>query len=234
VRAAGVTPADRAAARRVDGLINRLFLDPVLTGALPADVLLDTAPLCDWAFARDADLAAMSTPLDLVGVNYYQPTLVGAGRRPPYDTGPATAWPGCAGVRFHQPPGRLTAMGWPVDATGLRDVLLRVHRDYGPVPLAVTENGAAYDDEVRADGSVPDGERIAYLREHLAAVHQAVAAGVDVRGFFVWSLLDNFEWAAGYAKRFGLVHVDYRTQRRRWKDSAHWYREVIRSGAVPR
>jgi beta-glucosidase len=124
-------------------------------------------------------------------------------------------------------------MGWSVDSTGLRDLLLRLRRDYGDVPLVVTENGAAYDDQPTTDGAVHDPDRIAYLRSHLGAVYDALRAGVDVRGYFVWSLLDNFEWAFGYRRRFGIVHVDYGTQRRTWKDSAHWYRDVIAAGGVP-
>jgi beta-glucosidase len=162
-------------------------------------------------------------------VNYYQPTLVGAG---PADA--PGAWPGCDGVRFHTPPGPVTAMGWPVDASGLRDVLLRVHRDYPGLPLMVTENGAAYPDEVEPDGAVRDGDRIAYLEEHLVAAHDALRSGVDLRGYLVWSLLDNFEWAYGYAKRFGLVRVDYRDGRRTPKDSARWYAGVIRRNGLAR
>ena len=233
VRATGPDPADEAAARRVDGLLNRLFLDPVLRGHYPSDVIAGTSALTDWSFVHEWDLAAIHTPIDLLGVNYYVPTLVGAGTGQP-DPRPASAWPACEDVRFHQPPGPVTAMGWPVDATGLRDLLLRLRRDYGDVPLVVTENGAAYDDRPSADGAVHDPERIAYLRSHLAAAHEALQAGVDIRGYFVWSLLDNFEWAYGYGKRFGIVHVDYRTQRRTWKDSAHWYRDVIATGGVPR
>jgi beta-glucosidase len=238
VRPAGSTPADQDSVRRVDGLLNRLFLDPVFQGRYPADVIEDTAALTGWSFVRDGDLAVIAEPVDLLGLNYYQPILVGAGEpagssagEPAGDQWPS-AWPGCDTVRFHQAPGPVTDMGWPVDATGLRDLLLRLRRDYGGVPLLVTENGAAYADEPSTDGAVHDPERVAYLRTHLAATHEAVRDGVDVRGYFVWSLLDNFEWAFGYAKRFGIVHVDYETQRRTWKDSAYWYREVISTGGV--
>jgi beta-glucosidase len=118
-------------------------------------------------------------------------------------------------------------MGWSIDPTGLTELLLRLHRDHPAVPLMITENGAAFDDRVDADGRVHDQRRIDYLRDHLAAVGRAMEAGADVRGYFVWSLLDNFEWAHGYSKRFGIVHVDYDTQERTWKDSAHWYRDHI-------
>ena len=123
-------------------------------------------------------------------------------------------------------------MGWAIDAQGLRAVVHRVHEEYAPMPLMITENGAAFDDEVGADGGVRDHERIDYLRDHLTVVHEAIEAGVDLRGYFVWSLLDNFEWAYGYAKRFGIVHVDYPSQARTWKDSAHWYRRVIDTNGI--
>jgi beta-glucosidase len=218
--------ADHDAARRIDGLLNRLFFDPVLRGEYPADVLADTAWLTDWSFVADGDLAIISEPVDALCVNYYQPDLVGAGAGPhrPYPTGGT--------VTFHAPPGPVTAMGWAIDPSGLREMLLRITRDYGPIPLYVTENGAACADRVTADGRVPDPDRIDYLQGHLAAAHQALAAGADLRGYFVWSLLDNFEWAYGYGKRFGLVHVDYRTQARTPKQSALWYRDVIAAGGI--
>ncbi len=231
IRAATASPADREAARRVDGLQNRFFLDPLLRGTYPADVIADTAQFCDWSFVDPWDLPTISAPIDLLGINYYQPTLVRAGTRPA--AAPPTAYPGCEDVRFPEQPHPVTAMGWPVDATGLRELLLRLHRDYPGTPLLITENGAAYDDRP-TDGAVHDPERVAYLHSHLVAAHEAVAAGVDLRGYFVWSLLDNFEWAWGYGKRFGIVYVDYASQERTWKDSAHWYRDVIRSGGVPR
>jgi beta-glucosidase len=227
VRPVSTHPADLDAARRIDGLINRLFLDPVLRGAYPADVRVDTAGLTDWSFVRAGDLDAIGTPIDALGVNYYQPDLVGAAEAPA-PPGPS-CWPAAEGVAFQPVAAPRTGMGWPVDPTGLREILLRVHRDYGDRPVFVTENGAAYPDRVDPDGRVRDADRIAYLRVHLAAAHEALSAGVDLRGYFVWSLLDNFEWAMGYGKRFGLVHVDYHTQRRTWKDSARWYRDVIRA-----
>jgi beta-glucosidase len=232
MRSASSDPADLDAARRMDGLLTRLFLDPVLRGAYPADVQADTARFTDWSFVRDGDPDVIGTPIDALGLNYYNPTLVGAARSP-VDGSAMAAWPGCADVVQHRIPGPVTAMGWPVDPDGLREVLVRVRREYGNPPLFVAENGAAYPDRIAPDGGVHDPERVAYLHAHLSAAHEALTAGVDLRGYFVWSLLDNFEWAAGYAKRFGLVHIDYETQRRTWKDSAHWYREVIACGGVP-
>ena len=229
MRSVSEDPADLDAARRMDGLANRLFLDPVLRGEYPVDVLADTSAITDWSFIRDTDLEIISAPLDALGINYYQPTLVGAGRA---GVNAMAAWPGCSDVVVHPIPGPVTDMDWAVDASGLREILVRLGREYGNPPLLVTENGAAYRDQVTPDGGVHDPERVGYLRAHLIAAHQALAEGVDLRGYFVWSLLDNFEWAEGYGKRFGLVHVDYETQRRTWKDSAHWYREVIAGGGV--
>jgi beta-glucosidase len=228
VRAASTRAEDVDAARRIDGLLNRLYLDPLLRGHYPYDVLDDTRPGCDWSFVHSGDMRTIHQPLDLLGVNYYQPDLVGAG-----GASRSTPYPGCADIAFYPPPGPVTDMGWSVDASGLRDLLGRIHREYGGVPLMVTENGAAYADVVGPDGEVDDPDRVRYLRLHLTAVHDAIAAGVDVRGYFVWSLLDNFEWAFGLSKRFGLVHVDYSTLARTLKSSAHWYRRVIAAGGLP-
>jgi beta-glucosidase len=123
-------------------------------------------------------------------------------------------------------------MGWPIQPEAFTDLLLRIHRDHPGIPLVVTENGAAFDDVVTADGQVHDSDRIDYVRRHLAAVHAAIQAGADVRGYYLWSFLDNFEWAWGYSKRFGMVHVDYDSQRRTPKDSALWFRDVIKNNAV--
>jgi beta-glucosidase len=227
------SPEATAAVCRIDGLANRLFLDPLFNGHYPADVQRDTARITDWGFVRDGDLEIISAPIDLLGINYYTPTLVdvvepgGA-----LDEGPS-AWPACEHIRFVPQPGPATAMGWTIDAQGLRQVVHRVHEEYAPIPLMITENGAAFDDQLAEDG-VRDAERISYLRDHLAVVHQAIESGVDLRGYFVWSLLDNFEWAYGYSKRFGIVHVDFPTQRRVWKDSAHWYRQVISTNGIDR
>ncbi|MEV0270507.1 GH1 family beta-glucosidase [Hamadaea sp. NPDC050747] len=222
VRAVSGDPADLDAARRIDGLLNRVFTDPVLRCAYPLDVLDDTAAVTDWRFVRDDDLKVIGTPIDLLGVNYYQPDLVGAAAEPV--TGP-WPFPSAERVAFHKPPGPVTAMDWTVDPSGLTEMLVRVTREYD-VPIVVTENGAAYADEP-ADGRVQDAERTSYLQRHISALTEAMAAGVDLRGYFVWSLLDNFEWTLGYGKRFGLVHVDYATQRRVLKDSARWYADLL-------
>jgi beta-glucosidase len=130
-------------------------------------------------------------------------------------------------------PGPYTAMGWPIDESGLQELLLDLHKMAPDLPLMITENGAAFDDVLDADGRVHDPERVDYLRRHLGAVHRAIQSGVDVRGYFVWSLLDNFEWAYGYSKRFGIVYVDFDTQQRVPKDSAAWYADVVSHNSVP-
>ncbi|MFD7453554.1 glycoside hydrolase family 1 protein [Kitasatospora sp. NPDC059827] len=242
--------ADREAARRIDAVGNRVFTGPMLNGGYPVDLLVDTAHLVDWAeLIHDGDLTAAARPIDLLGVNYYNPTVVSAlpsGPTPSAATPSAAAasdaghgdgaqspFAGCADVLFHRAPGERTAMGWPIDPTGLTDLLLRLHREHPGLPLMVTENGAAFDDRVTPEGAVHDPQRVDYLRGHLDAVRRAIAAGADVRGYFLWSLMDNFEWAYGYGKRFGLYHVDYATQARTAKDSARWYAEVIRRNALP-
>jgi beta-glucosidase len=204
------------AARRIDGLHNRMFLDPVLRGSYPDDVRADLASLSDFSFLRDGDLQVTSEPLDFLGVNYYTGHTVRAG---PY--------PASGQVEFVSTDRPTTAMGWEVNPDGLRELLNRVTREYGPIPLYVTENGSAYEDVVEPDGSVHDRERLAYLREHLAACADTVADGVPLAGYFAWSLMDNFEWGFGYTKRFGLVHVDYATQVRTVKDSGAWYADFL-------
>ncbi|MEU0391489.1 GH1 family beta-glucosidase [Streptomyces sp. NPDC006208] len=220
--------ADIDAARRIDAVGNRVFLDPVFHGRLPEDLLTDTASVTDWSFVQDGDLEVASTPIDSLGINYYSPTVVAAGSC----EGPSP-WAGAEEhVQFLPAPGPRTAMDWPVDADGLYELLARLRDDLPGVPLVITENGAAYDDYADPSGEVHDPERVAYLRAHLTAVHRAIEDGADVRGYFLWSLLDNFEWAYGYSKRFGIVHVDFATQRRTFKDSARWYADVIARGGL--
>ncbi|MGA5419938.1 GH1 family beta-glucosidase [Streptomyces lavendulocolor] len=228
VRPLSDSAGDRDAARRIDALGNRVFLDPVFHGRLPSDLVEDTAALTDWSFVRDGDLEVTSAPVDSLGINYYSPTVVAAGTsETPFP------WPGAERhVRFVPAPGPRTAMDWPVDPEGLYGLLTRLRDELPGTPLMVTENGAAYDDYADPSGEVHDPERVAYLDGHLAAVHRALADGVDVRGYFLWSLLDNFEWAYGYGKRFGIVHVDFASQRRTPKDSARWYADVIARGGL--
>ncbi|NUU23469.1 MAG: beta-glucosidase [Streptomycetaceae bacterium] len=233
VRAASADPADTDAARRIDGLANRIFLGPLLSGAYPQDVLDDTAAVTDWSFVRDGDLTKISRPFDAMGLNYYTPSVVSGGARPgePRDDGHGVSayspWPACDDIRFRQAPGPRTQMGWAIDPGGLHEIIMRVAALAPELPLLVTENGAAYPDTVDADGRIADPERQAYIAAHLGAVRRAAAEGARVHGYFVWSLLDNFEWAYGYAKRFGVVHVDFGTGRRTVKDSGRWYASVI-------
>jgi beta-glucosidase len=214
---AGPGDADRDAARRMDGHLNRWFLDPVLRGSYPADMVgLYEGLYGPPESIRDGDLALIHAPIDFLGVNYYNPQRIAAA-------------PGVLPLQAVQvdplPP--TTAMGWEVNPDGLYEVLTRVRRDYGALPVYITENGAAFDDPPATNGHVEDPERTAYLQGHLAAVARAVADGVDVRRYCLWSLLDNFEWEAGYDKRFGIVHVDFTTQARILKRSALWYRDFI-------
>ena len=240
IRALSDDPADLDAQRRVDNLANGIFHGPMLQGAYPESLFTDTAGLTDWSFVRDGDVRTCHQPLDALGLNYYTPVVVSARANAP--TGPLATnhgvseqspWPGADEVVFHQPPGECTAMGWAVDPSGLYDLLTRYSRMRPDLELYVTENGAAYDDKPETDGRVDDPERIAYLHAHLKAVHRALADGADVRGYYLWSLMDNFEWAHGYRKRFGAVYVDYPTQTRTPKASAHWYAEVARTGVLP-
>ncbi len=237
-RPASPSDEDAAAAWKVDGLQNRVWLDPLFRGTYPADVVEFTSRLTDWSFVRDGDLPVISTPFDLLGVNYYNPAVVahyaGDGARSQADghgEGSGSAWPGCEDVQFPPRPGWHTAMGWPVDASGLYDLLQRLQRDY-PKPMLITENGAAFDDLPAADGVVHDVERARYIQEHLAALHRAISDGIDVRGYYLWSLLDNFEWSYGYEKRFGVVAVDFETQRRTLKDSARFYSQVAHTNSM--
>jgi beta-glucosidase len=220
---------DVAAASRMDGCANRWFLDPVLTGSYPADLVEWFGDAFDGVVAP-ADLESISAPIDFLGVNYYFRGHIRAGDR---DDGGDAIRPSLAAHR--DPPSDIptTAMGWPIEPDGLTELLVRLRRDYPRLPpIYITENGAAFDDYVDPEGGVDDEERIAYLEGHLRALHDAITSGVDVRGYFCWSLMDNFEWAEGYAKRFGLVYVDYRTQQRIPKASAGWYAAVAARNAV--
>jgi beta-glucosidase len=226
VMAASDRPEDIDAARRVDAVQNRLFLDSVLRGRYPEDLPADAARWTKWDFVKPGDEHVIAAPLDMLGVNYYTPLRVAAGD--PDEQG----HPGTMGTHMVDLPGPRTAMDWEIDPQGLLDLLVRISDDYPKIPLMVTENGAAFEDVVAADGRVHDLDRINYLDEHLRAVHAAIERGVDLRGYFVWSFLDNFEWAEGYAKRFGLVYVDYESQERILKDSGYWFRDVVTRGGL--
>lgn len=209
------SPEAARAARLYDGYENRLYLDPILTGQYPQDVLDDLGPDSRLVRGiRDGDLATIAAPVDLLAVQYYTPYYVTG------DGATVGRWP-------------TSQASWQqIHPDGMYDILTRVTRDYGPIPLTVTENGLPTPDTLDADGTVDDAGRVTFLRDHLAAVHRAMAAGVPLESYHVWSLLDNFEWDAGYDERWGLVHVDYQTQQRVLKRSAHWYRQVIAANGL--
>jgi beta-glucosidase len=213
--------ADRAAARRLDGYENRWFVETVLRGAYPRDML-------DWyqrqvpvGFIRDGDLPVIAAPTDFLGVNYYETKTVAADPAEPFHQ-----------ARVLPFTGQATAGGLDVRPAALGRILRRVS-DYTDLPLYVTENGAAFHDYVDPEGHVKDTERVSYLEDHFAETLRAIEAGVDVRGYFVWSLMDNLEWADGYSRRFGLVFVDFGTKARIPKASARWYQQLIAGQALP-
>ena len=199
-------------------------------GRYPADVIADTAELTDWSFVHDGDLASIHVVPDILGVNYYTPAVIAAAADP--SSGPGR-WPGTTGARVVGQDTPRTGIGWHIDADSFTALLLDLSRFSPGTPLMVTENGAAYTDVAEPDGRVRDAARTNYLHRHLAAVHRAIELGADVRGYFAWTLMDNFEWAWGFSQRFGLYHVDYDTLRRTPKDSALWYRQVATDNAVP-
>ena len=235
--------SDRDAARRIDGQFNRFFLDPIFRGSYPVDVLEDVAEYGFESVVQPGDLDIISTPFDALGVNYYHgeavsghPTTTEMSTAAPSVRPKRSPFPAAEGVHWklrEELP--VTAMGWEVQPEGLTRLLKRVHEEYtGPagVSIAVTENGAAYNDVVSESGAVHDAERVSFLEVHLDAILDAIDDGIPVSGYFYWSLLDNFEWAWGYDKRFGIVRVDYDTQERTLKDSAIAYRRIITGRAL--
>jgi len=201
-------PQDVAKAKLDDGLILRLYMDALFKGFYPQDVIdhlgADAPPV------QPGDLATIAQPNDFLGVNYYTRNFSSCGN--PWDVASTG--------------NTVTDMGWEVYPQGLTELLCRLHNDYQPKRLWVTENGAAFKDQL-VNGEVDDTQRLAYIRDHIAATHDAMAQGVPVGAYFAWSLMDNFEWASGYAKRFGLVHVDFETQKRTFKNSALWYQNFL-------
>lgn len=201
-------PKDIAKAKLDDGLILRHYMDALMHGVYPEDVIEHLG--ADAPPVEPGDMATISQPLDFVGVNYYTRNFSSSGN--PWDVASTG--------------NMVTDMGWEVYPQGLTELLCRLHKDYQPSVLLVTENGAAFKDEL-VNGVVDDTARLDYIRDHIAATHDAIAQGVPVGGYFAWSLMDNFEWASGYAKRFGLVHVDFETQQRTLKNSALWYQQFL-------
>jgi beta-glucosidase len=216
--------ADREAARRADGLAVRIYLDPLVHGRYPADVVADLAARGAALPVEPGDLDIISSPIDTLGVNYYF-SHKASGTAPDGSTVDADGHPVDRGVLYGLP---TTYLGWEIMPHDFRDLLVRLARDYPGLPMVVTENGAAFDDVPDGSGYVHDEDRTEYLAAHVAAVAEAREAGADIRGYFAWSLVDNFEWAYGYDKRFGIVRVDYATQERIPKLSARWYAETIR------
>jgi len=216
---------DVEAARRFDGTFNRWYLDPLFRGRYPAPAIAERVRRGHLAggplpFVEAGDMEAIAVPLDFLGVNYYSRTVLRAG---------ADGEPEAVRVVSER---ELTDMGWEVYPRGLTDLLVRVARDYRPPRIYITENGAAYADGPDAAGVIADRRRIEYLHGHLLAAREALATGVPLGGWFVWSLLDNFEWAHGYDRRFGLYWVDFATGRRLPKESAFWYRDVVAANAI--
>ncbi len=215
LRPASGSAADAAALARHDGLRYRWFLDPLHGCGYPEATLMDVGAAAPHV--EPGDMEAIAAPLDFLGVNYYFPETI------------ADA-PGVAPLNTHAavPSGaQTTDLGWEVAPEGLTELLLRIEADYHPAPMYITENGSCYDDVVGPDGEIDDAGRRDYLERHLRALQDAIAAGAPVKGYFAWSLIDNFEWAEGYERRFGLVHVDYATQQRRIKRSGKWYRDFL-------
>ncbi|WP_010206271.1 GH1 family beta-glucosidase [Salinibacterium sp. PAMC 21357] len=227
------------AKRRIDALANRAFTGPMLRGEYPADLLDDTAEITDWSFVLPGDLQIIHQDIDFLGVNYYSTATVrmwdGASPKENADGHKdvgGSPWPGSGHVEFLKQAGPYTSMGWNIAPDGLEELLVSLSEQFPKLPLVITENGAAFEDTV-VDGAVHDAERVDYLRRHFTAAHRAIERGVDLRGYLVWSLLDNFEWGYGYSKRFGIVYVNYDTQERIVKDSGLWVKSLIAEHRIP-
>jgi len=232
---------DVDAARRIDGQHNRFFLDPIFLGKYPLDVMNDVAAFGFDKYVHDGDLAIIATPIDALGVNYYHgeavsthPAATQLHSAAPSERPKRSPFPAAAGVHSHPRGLPVTAMDWEVQPEGLTRLLKRIKDEYtgSAIKLYVTENGAAYDDVVGDDGVVHDAARAEFLRLHLGAILDAIDLGVDVYGYFYWSLMDNYEWAWGYHKRFGIVRVDYETQQRTVKESGLEYKRIIANRAL--
>jgi beta-glucosidase len=212
--------ADREAATWMDGYIHRWYLDPLTGRGYPQDMVTSYGRALD--FVRPGDLDIISTPVDFLGVNYYSRNIARAENLSETENAARTVFRG----------EEITEMDWEVYPEALYTLLGRLHLDYAFPAVLITENGAAYQDKVAPDGQVDDPTRLSYIKRHLEMVNRAIHAGVPVKGYFVWSFLDNFEWSFGYSKRFGIVYVDFQTQKRIPKSSARWYRQVIRENAI--
>ncbi|MHB1986380.1 MAG: glycoside hydrolase family 1 protein [Acidimicrobiales bacterium] len=242
IRAASNHDDDKSAARRVDGNLNRLFLDPLFRHCYPEDMLEHySGKEPGFGVVRAEDLDVIAQPIDFLGVNFYSPRTVTAPSRvdaanaagyfvPTPDPDPVSV--DLQEVSVLRPEFKRTQMGWEIEPAALTELLLWIRDEYTELPIYITENGAAFDDYVDPDGRIQDKARVQYIESHLLAVLDALAKGVDARGYFVWSFLDNFEWAYGFAKRFGLVWVDYPSGARIPKESFWWYRDTVRANAL--
>jgi beta-glucosidase len=211
------------AAKIMDGVVNRWFLDPVIKGSYPEDILEMYRSELNSPDIRDGDMRKIaSNDIDFLGVNYYTRMIVKYSEKDPL-----------LGYEQVSPEGaEYTGIGWEIYPTGLYEILSRVHCEYGQPEIYITENGAAFDDSsvsgaYDGDGCIHDIERVKYLERHLIEVDRAIKEGIKIKGYYLWSLMDNFEWDYGYSQRFGIIYIDFKTLERRWKSSAYWYRDVI-------
>lgn len=212
---------DIEAAFRGDGLSNRWFLDPILKASYPGDMkkVFNNAA-GEFDFIKDGDLQKISIKNDFLGVNYYSRALVKFSQD--------------SKLNYQSVKGNLkkTAMGWEIYPEGLYDIIVKLRKEYTQLPIYITENGAAFDDTLSDKKRINDVERINYIKSHLLKIAELNQQGADIRGYYLWSFMDNFEWAYGYSKRFGIVYVDFKTQERILKDSALWYKDVIKNRAI--
>ena len=219
----------RAAANHMDGIMNRLWLDPLSGRGIPADIIENTRNITDWSFVNEAELVSIAKPIDWLGINYYTPTRIASvargGSQEAGNGQRADAYPGTPPIHF-VPRGPLTEMGWEVDPASLITTLETTQQRFSNVPFYITENGGAFPDPI-VKGEIDDQDRVDYYATHLDAALTAREGGVDLRGYFAWSLLDNLEWAEGWTKRFGLFHVERETQKRTAKTSAYFFRELV-------
>ncbi len=212
---------DKLAAKNLDGYINRWFLDPVLKGEYPQDIFQQYDKLFDLSFIFQNDLKTISTPMDFLGINYYIRNVAG------YSETNILNYKIIDIKNVEK-----TEMNWEVYPKGLYDLLLRIKKDYKKIDIYITENGAAFKDKIDTDGKINDVERVNYLKTHINELYKAIESGAPIKGYFLWSFFDNFEWSFGYAKRFGIVYVDYNTLERKIKNSGYWYQNVIKNNGL--
>ncbi|MGI6776911.1 MAG: GH1 family beta-glucosidase [Acetivibrionales bacterium] len=218
IHPASESPEDMKTAIRVDGVLNRWFADPLFKGKYPEDILEIFSEKLGSPVIKPGDMELIAgNSVDFLGINYYSRLVVKGSQNDPL-----------LGYEQINPEGSsYTGIGWEIYPRGLYEILLRVRQDYGNIPMYITENGAAFRDDNLVSGIIDDTDRIEYLQGHLFELWKAIKNGIDIRGYYLWSLMDNFEWEYGYSQRFGIIHVDYKTLERTWKKSAHWYRDVI-------